>query len=135
MSNQMKKELYPIILALVSIPYLLLLLNLVHSFLGYQSFLSDYAPSLDFENQHYLGFWIWLFLIPYAVLFFFRDNEIGDIPLELVICGSGAIALLGPFAQSYDWSYVFALILLISAGMLGLYWKGIERKKTDSGPY
>ncbi len=135
MSNESKDSQNQIILAVVSPPLILFLLNLLHPFLNYVDVFNNRSIHMDFENQHYLGIWIWLFLIPYAVLFFNRENKDIYLPTKLAVCVSAAMALLNPITDVYDWAYFFLVILWAGGAMYGLYWKASEKKKVDFGDY
>ncbi len=135
MSNEVKNTQNQIILLLVSPPFFFLLLNFVHPFLWLQDISSSFRPDLDFENQHYLGLWILLFFIPYAILFYNRNNENIYFPTKLAICGSAAISFLDPATQVYGWPFLIMFALMTGGAMYGLYWKAPEQTKQDNGDY
>ena len=135
MSKEIKATQNQIILLLVSPPFLLLVLNFVHPFLGFMDPFDGRMPSPDFDNNHYLGRWFWIFLIPYALLFYFRNNENIFGITKLAVCGSGAIALLDPVTRTFGWPYAFMFAIVTGGAMYALYWKAAEREKVDLGPY
>ncbi len=135
MSKEAKSSINQIILLLVSPPYLLLILNIVHPFIGFDAMLSNYLPSPDFEAEHYLGMGIWVFVIPYTLLYYNRANENIFLITKIAICGSSAIALIDPVAREYDASYFTMVFILAFMGMYFLYWKAAEKKKVNLGEY
>lgn len=97
--------------------------------------MDNYLPSLDFEANHFLGWGILFFLIPYPLLYLNRNNENVDIFSKLAICGSGAIALLDPITREYGWPYVVAFLIVTGAALLGLYWNFTIPEKGSTDPY
>ena len=138
MSNEAKVTLNQVILVLVAPPYFFLLLNLVHPFLGFNVGWNGYAPSLDLDNNHYLGPWIGIYFFAYCVLFYFRKSENIFWITKLPVCGSAAIAILDPITASFDGSYLFKFLFLTGGAMIALFWEGYKNfglKKVKFGDY
>ena len=132
MSDENKNSINQLFLALSAPPYILLILNFLHPFLNYVAIFNDRPLHMDFENQHYLGLWIWLFLIPYIICYIYPNEEKEIFPItQLAACGSAAIALLSPFFSVFDPLFFFMVFLLTSGAMFGLYWKNREKEEEE----
>lgn len=144
MSNESKFQNDGIVLLLVSPPLFLILLNLFHAFLGPERFFSNDPAYMDLEARHFLGYWIWLWLIPY-VLLFIPDLKNGiSIVVQIAICISTSLAFWDVFLREYHPEYVFLILTTTIGLMYFLYfdkfdfssWKEFIKKfKPNYGPY
>jgi type IV secretory pathway TraG/TraD family ATPase VirD4 len=140
MSNETKDSVNKIVLGLVSPPYIILLISLLQFLLMGGSFGEDAfwreASGHVFRNGFMdFHFPVWLFLIPYPILFYFRTNNNIFWITKLGVCGSTAIAVLGSLERSFDGVSLFQFILLTALFMIGLFWKAEFRGRVDGGPY
>lgn len=135
MSNETKKSINQIILTVIAPLYLFMILGVVWPFVGPDILFSKYTPSLDFDNHHYFGPTIVLYLVGYGLLFIFRDNENIFLITKLAICNSAAIAFIDYFSNTYEWSYFLMVSMWTGIFMGGLYWKIPNRKKVNFGEY
>gem|GEM_PF-1937836 len=144
MSNEVKHTLNQFILGVVFLPYFFLWVNWFTSFLSHQTFYNSndmWDQPCFFVNHHPLPIEVcWPFIIPYIILFFFRDTKIVYPVNKVLISGCAAIALLYPFYDYYYWSSFFWWFVLTFTALGCLYcgdfhfplWKS---KKIDVGEY
>jgi type IV secretory pathway TraG/TraD family ATPase VirD4 len=135
MSNNSKMSFNQMIWVLVAPLYVFMVLGVVRPFIGSDILFSQYTPSLDFENHHYLGPWIFIYFAGYILLFLNRNNENIFLITKIVVSVSAAIALMDPITREYGFSYFLMILFLAGSGVFTLYWKTAKREKVDLGPY
>jgi len=125
-------------LLLVSLPFIMMLLSIYVPFISPDAFISKFSPEPNFEIEHFLGLGIWVFLIPYIVLFAIKNTEYygkANAVTRVAICASGALALLDPFASNYNPGFFFLLLLIALFLLWSLYWKREVKEKMAAGEF
>ena len=115
-------------------PHIFVLANITMPFWTLD-FIGSSNPDADFTNHHFWGWWMWLFLVPYAVLFLYRNNNNLFLHTKLAVCNSAAVSLLNPFFPTYNFPWVLLVVLLTGGAMWGLYWKPTKKTKTSYGKF
>ncbi len=115
-------------------PHILVLANITMPFWTLD-FIGSSTPDADFTNHHFWGWWMWLFLVPYAVLFLYRNNNNLFLPTKLAVCNSAAVSFLNPFFPAYNLPWLLLVVLLTGGAMWGLYWKPTKKTKTSYGKF
>ena len=116
----------------------MMLIDIYSPLISPDNLFSKFSPQPNFEIQHFLGFWIWVFLIPYIVLFSIKNTEHYlkvDALTRVAICASGAFAFWNPLAGTYDRVFFFLVLFWTLFALWGLYWKREVREIMESGYY
>jgi hypothetical protein len=115
MNKDSKLSWNQLVLLLVSLPFIMMVLDIYSPFISSDTLFSEFSPEPNFEIRHFLRLGIWVFLIPYVVLFTIKNTEHYrkvDVVTRAAICASGALALLDPLASIYSRLFFFCLLFL-----------------------
>ncbi len=123
-----------VIMLVVSLPFIFIAINLIWPFIGFGN-LDGTFPDPDFYNHHFLGLWVLIFIIPYGLLLWFRDDKDIFIVTKLLASASMAVSLLDPFTEHYNRLYFVLAAILTAGAMAGFFWKPVKKRHVDYGKY
>jgi hypothetical protein len=132
--DESKVKFNQVVMLVVSTPFIFIALNLLWPLFGFGN-LDGTFPDPDFYNHHFLGQWVLIFIIPYGLLLWFRDNKDIFIGTKLLASVSMVVSLLDPFTEHYNRLYFLLAALLTAGAIAGFFFKPIKKKHVDYGKY
>lgn len=134
MKKEDRERFNQFVLLPLALPFIFISINFLWPLFGVEN-MDGIIPDPDVVNHHILGPIILVFALPYVLVFLLRKSANIFWPTKLAVCPAMAVSLLDPLFSTYNTLYTVSVVVVTCLSLFGLFWKPVQKKTENYGPY